>query len=92
MTKQSKLDHWWRVMFAKMLDAEMSGRASPKTVESRWLVLNLHAGPTRRRPRWVIGFDIPEHISHFLDDADIRTKDAAYAQHQWAAAREWLNA
>jgi len=86
------LDAWWIRSFRRLFELEADGGASPSKLAARWLVLDQHVFPSARRPRWTIGFELTESIVHFLDDADIRAKDMAYARIQWASAREWLNA
>jgi hypothetical protein len=82
------VDEWWLKQFAKLLDKEIEG-IDPKSLENRWLVLASMTWP-KRGPK--VAVDVPHQIYHILDDADIRAKDQHYAEHQWAIAKEWLNA
>ena len=87
----ASLDKWWREAFERLLDAEQYGGVEPSSLAARWMALDRHVYPTDPRGSWSLGFKLPEKIAHFLDDADIRSKDERYAQSQWAHAREWLN-
>ncbi len=80
-------DKWWRKQFARLLRLETQGR-DPRSLEDRWLLL---ASRTWGDKRWTVSFEVPIPIYHVLDDADVRSKDRRYAEHQWQVASEWLN-
>lgn len=80
-------DQWWKRQFRRMLALEESG-LNPITLQNRYLLL---ASRTRDGQRWKVSFEVPNNVYHFLDDADIRTKDTRYGEHQWQIASEWLN-
>lgn len=82
------MDEWWLAQFRRHLELELNGR-EPKSLENRWLALDAMTWSKRGSK---VGIEIPHQIYHFLYDADIRSKDKDYAEHQWLVAKEWLHA
>ena len=80
-------DFWFR-QFRKQLEAECNG-VDPIALEQRWLALDAMTWADRG-PRTQIA--LTEDVRHFLDDADIRSKDHAYAEEQRRRVRLWLDA
>jgi hypothetical protein len=80
-------DFWFR-QFRRHFEAEERG-ADPSDLVYRWLSLDAMTW-NDRGPR--VQIDLSDHVRHFLDDADIRSKDAAYADQQRRRVRKWLNA
>jgi hypothetical protein len=84
----SDLNEWWLVQFRRHLEFELNGR-DPKSLVNRWLALNAMTWSKRGSK---VTVEMPHHINHFLDDADVRSKDKGYAQQQWADAKDWIDA
>jgi hypothetical protein len=80
-------DFWFR-QFRRHFEAEEVG-VDPAGLSTRWLAIDAMTWE-RRGPR--VQIEIPEDVTHFLDDADIRAKDQSYASHQRRKVREWLDA
>jgi hypothetical protein len=82
------MSDWWLRQFAKLLRKEQASGVNSST-EMRWMVLNFMAfGRRGRRPKFEM--EIPESISRFLDDADIRARDQNYGDRQRREALGWL--
>jgi hypothetical protein len=82
------IDDWWKRQFLRLLQREEDG-ADPRALEARWLALNRMVWPELgRKPR--VSFAVPEKISHFLDDPDVRAEDKTYAEMQRRDAWDWL--
>jgi hypothetical protein len=80
-------DFWFR-QFRRHLEAEERG-VDPALFVYRWLTLDAMTW-LNRGPR--VQIDAPETVLHFMDDADIRAKDATYGERQRAEVRKWLDA
>jgi hypothetical protein len=82
------LREFWFRQFRRHFDAEERG-VDPSGFVYRWLSLDAmtwdDCGPR-------VEVDLNEDVRHFLDDADIRAKDSAYAEQQRQRVRKWLDA
>jgi hypothetical protein len=81
------LDEFWLRSFRQLFEREEAGE-NPNHLINRWLALDAMTWPDRG-PR--VTHSVPEDIAQFLDDADIRAKDAVYAASQRRAVKHWLN-
>ena len=82
------LRQFWLRQFRRLFEAEEAG-VDPSHFIYRWLSLDAMTWADRG-PR--VEIDLNEDVAHFLDDADIRSKDPRYGDHQRQRVRKWLDA